>query len=269
MQVVMMNVLWGELTMSGVALNIESSIWNVVPSGLGFVGEHNVAAVVPLEPSPESLGKHPGVVAVWALMQPVIEWTFEAISPGGDMAWELTVKSWDDVIELQGVGAQMNPSRVGSEDSQSISWPETVMLVPAGNIWLSLLHVSDEVVDVEEERGNSVLLLDVLSENRRPLLAGDLFIDGLVGSGNVHLGVDDRLGNGNVRLKLLVSLIVPVVKGSSIKVDNTGASIHVVNGCCESNLGTETVTSHGGHGDLLVVHKSNNVGRDILKRKVD
>jgi hypothetical protein len=106
----MMDMLWGEFSMSSIALNVESSIWNIVPSGLRFVSKHNVGTVMPFKPSPKSLGKHPGACGIWTLMKPMVEWTFETVGPSTDVSWEFTLKSWNNVIELQGVCAQMNPS---------------------------------------------------------------------------------------------------------------------------------------------------------------
>lgn len=82
----------------------------------------------------------------------------------------------------------MYPSRVGSEDGQSISWPETVGFVPASHIWLTLAHVGVEVIQVELPVGNSTLRLEVLSENLSPLIAANLIIEDLGGLSNVHLG---------------------------------------------------------------------------------
>ena len=137
--------------MSGVALNIETSIWDIVPSGIRFISEHNVGTIVPFEPSPKSLGKHPGAHVIWSLMKPMVQWALKTVSPSTDVSWEFSLKSWNDVIELKGVSGEVNPSRMGSENSQSISWPETVVLMPASNVWLSLFHVGNKVINIELE----------------------------------------------------------------------------------------------------------------------
>jgi len=195
----------------------------------------------------------------------MVQWGLKAVSPSADVPWELTLKSWNDIVELKGIGSQMNPSAVSGEKAKSISWPETVMLVPAGDIWLSLFHVGDKVINVEFEGGETILLLNVLFENSSPLLAGNVVVNGLSGSRDIHLRVDNLLSNLHVALELLISLVESVVKRSSIKVDNTSASIHIVNGGGKSNLGSETVSSEGGHSDLFLVHKSYDIGRDVLK----
>ena len=50
-------------------------------------------------------------------MEPVIKWTFKAVSPSVDEAWELVLKSRDNVVEGESIGAQVNPSGVSCEDS--------------------------------------------------------------------------------------------------------------------------------------------------------
>lgn len=260
----MMDVLWDELSMSSIALNVEASVWDVVPSSLRFISEHHVGTVVPLQPSPESLGKHPGALVIWTLVEPMVKWALETVGPSTDVPWEFSLKSWDNVVEGKGIGGEVNPSGVSSEDSQGVSWPESVMLVPAGNVWLVLLHVSDEVINVEFESSESIFLLDVLLENSSPLLAGNVLVNMLIGCGNVMLMINALLSNSHVALKLLVRLVETVVKRSSLKVDHTGASLHVVDSGGKSNLGSESVPSKSGHGDFLFIHKPDNVCRDVL-----
>ena len=87
------------------------------------------------------------------------------MSPCGEVSWEFSLKSWHNIIESKSVGSKMNPSRLLGEDSERLSWPETVMLVPASNVWLSLLHISMESVNVEFPSGASTLILKVLLED--------------------------------------------------------------------------------------------------------
>ena len=113
----MMDMLWNVLTVSGIALNIESSIWDVVPSSLGLISEHDVGSVVPLQPSHHSLREHPGAHVIWSLVQPMVQWGLETVSPSADVSWELTLESWNDVVELKGIGSEMNPSGVSSKQA--------------------------------------------------------------------------------------------------------------------------------------------------------
>lgn len=263
----MMHVLWGELTVSSIAFNVKSSIWDVVPSGLRFISEHDVGAVVPLEESPHSLGEHPCALVIWTLVEPMVEWALETVCPSCDVSWEFPLESWNNVVEWKGVGAQVNPSRVGSKNGQSVSWPETVMLVPAGNVWLSFVHVSDEILNVEFKSSESIFLLNVLLENSGPLFAGNIIGDMLIGFGNITFIINNLLGDMDVALKFLVRLIKSMVKWTSLKVNHSSASLHVVDSGSESNLGSEAVTSKSGHGKLLLIHKSDDVCRDILHGK--
>lgn len=49
MQVVMMNMLWGMLAC---CINVPSAVGDVHPSSFTLVGEHEVGAVIPSQPSP-------------------------------------------------------------------------------------------------------------------------------------------------------------------------------------------------------------------------
>lgn len=101
----MMNMLWVELTLSSVLLNIESTIWDVVPSGLGLISEHDIGTIGALKPSPESVLKSPGVEVIWTLMEPMVLWALVTLSKSVNVrGWELTLESWDNVVEAKSVG---------------------------------------------------------------------------------------------------------------------------------------------------------------------
>ena len=136
-----MNVFRIVFTVSSVLFNIKSAIWNVVPSCFGLVSKENVGTIMPFQPSPHSLGKQPRRIRIWTLVNPVIKWAFKIISPGSDVSWELTLKSWHHVVKWQSVCRKVHPSRVSSENCKSLSWPKSIMLVPASNIWLMFSHV--------------------------------------------------------------------------------------------------------------------------------
>jgi len=72
MEIIMVDVLWGIFTLSGVGLDTETSIWDVKPSGLRFISEHDVGTIVPLEPSPHLVGESPSMLLIRSLMKPVI-----------------------------------------------------------------------------------------------------------------------------------------------------------------------------------------------------
>jgi hypothetical protein len=109
------------------------------------------------------------------------------MSPCGDVTWEFTLESWHNVIECKSVSGEMNPSRLLSEDSKCLSWPETVMLMPASNIRLSHLHIIIESIDVEFPSSVSTLIFKILFEDGCPLLASNVVIDVLSASRNIHL----------------------------------------------------------------------------------
>ena len=47
----------------------------------------------------------------------MVEWIIELISKSVDLTRELSLKSWEDIVELQGVRVQEYPSGVSGEDS--------------------------------------------------------------------------------------------------------------------------------------------------------
>ena len=81
-------------------------------------------------------------------MQPMAKRGIKIISMGGDLLRELTFKSWEDIVEGQGICAQVNPSGVSSKDSEGLTWPETIGRTPVSNIRLTLMHVSVETFQV-------------------------------------------------------------------------------------------------------------------------
>lgn len=70
----------------------------------------------------------------------------------------------------------MDPSGVRREDGKSLSWPETVMLVPGGNVWLEGSHVFVQVSDVGFPLKLFSLLFEVLFEDASPLFASDVLL---------------------------------------------------------------------------------------------
>lgn len=71
----------------------------------------------------------------------------------------------------------MHPAGVRSEDCKSLSWPETVVLVPTGNVWVMLAHVGSQISNVELEVNAVTLLLQVLLEDASPLGAGNVLFE--------------------------------------------------------------------------------------------
>ena len=56
----------------------------------------------------------------------MVKGAFPLSSHGVDISGELALESGEYVVEGKGVSAQVNPSRVGSEQAKSFSRPQTV-----------------------------------------------------------------------------------------------------------------------------------------------
>lgn len=177
MHPVVVNVLWDELSRWELSLSASSSLWNVEPSSLSFVSKQDIFTVVELKPSPDSLTEHPNITG-WLFMKPVGKRTFSFLwsSPGQQALSELSLESWEYIIELEGVCTQVNPSGRLSEDAESFSWPESVLSRPLGGSWVLFLLVFVKAVNVEVEFGWR-LLLQVLFHYFSPLWALDMVID--------------------------------------------------------------------------------------------
>ena len=102
-EIVVMNVLGGELTLPCVRLVVGAAIWHIVPSGFGLIGKHHVGAIVPLQPSPHLLRKRPDVFIIWTFMKPMVQWSLEISCVSVDMSRELALKSWNNVVECESV----------------------------------------------------------------------------------------------------------------------------------------------------------------------
>jgi len=103
MEVVMMDMLWVEFSMSGVLFNIKSTVWNVIPSCLRFISKQNILSILPFEPSPHSLGKQPGGISIWTFMKPMVMWTLPVISPCCNLSRELTLESWNYTVKWKSI----------------------------------------------------------------------------------------------------------------------------------------------------------------------
>jgi len=68
----------------------------------------------------------------------------------------------------------------------------------------------------------------------------------------------------HVLVQFLVCFVVPVVKRTTFKLNNTSESVHVADGGCCGDLSTEAVAADGGHGDLVLVHEPDNVIGDVI-----
>lgn len=265
-QIVVVHVFGVVLSVAGVLFNVETTVGHVVPAGFALVGEQNVGSVLPSEPPPHTLREHPCAFRVGSLMQPVVERRLPSIAPGSDLTWELALKSGNHIIEGQCVGRKMHPSGVSSEDGKCLSWPQTVVFVPASNVRLTKKHVVMESLNIHFPLDGAASVLEILLKNAGPLLAGDVLAYEFGSALEVSLGDVEASAEFDVALELLVGLVVAVVQGASFEVDHSGTSVHVVDGGGQSDLGSETVTSHRGHGELVLVHETGNVVGDVLQK---
>ena len=60
-------------------------------------------------------------------------------------------------------------------------------------------------------------------------------------------------------MEFLISFIISVIEWSSLKVDDSSDSFHIVDGSGKGNLSTETMSSKSSHCKLLLVHESNDI----------
>ena len=70
-EVVVVDMLGSVLSMDGIGDRIESAVWNVVPTGLGLIGEEEISTVLPAKPLVHLLWEIPDLVA-WLFVQPVV-----------------------------------------------------------------------------------------------------------------------------------------------------------------------------------------------------
>lgn len=192
-------------------------------------------------------------------MEPVVEWALEAISMDVDLLGKLALKSWEHVVKLQSVSAEVDPRGLGGEDGKSLAGPETIGLAPGGDVWEELLCVFVKTFHVAFPLEGSSLSAEVLDDDLSPLGVRHLLVNPLDGLGVIHLldvQVSDIL---DVLREFLISSIVSVVEGTSIQAHNSSESVHVVDCSCSGNLSTESVSSNSSHGDLVFVHVSDNV----------
>ena len=157
----------------------------------------------------------------------------------------------------------MNPTRVSCEDGKGLARPETVGLAPDGDIRVELSHVLGKSLQVDFPV-RSAANIKVLLEDAGPLVAADVSIDMTHGLGTFKGGKVHLVGKVDVGLQLLVSLVVLVVEGTSFILNDTSESVKIGRGSGSSDFSAETVTSNGSHGDLVLVHPSDDIARQVL-----
>ncbi len=160
----------------------------------------------------------------------------------------------------------MHPLRGCCKDCESLARPETVGGAPGCDIGLELLCILVESVNVRFPLQVAFGGLNILKNDAPPLgvrYAVSDFLDCVLGIEVLNTEVFADL---YILYELLVSLIVGVVEGTAIKTNNTRESVRVVDcsGC--SYLGSKTVTTDSSHCDLVLIHKSHDVVRCVLRK---
>ena len=120
-----MNVLWCVFTLGGVCDGVEASVWKEVPACLGLVSEEDVGSVVPSEPSGDFVAQVEDLIG-GLFVQPMVHGRIEVVSEGGDLLWEFPLKPRENIVELQRVGVQVHPPRMGRKYGQGLPSPQTV-----------------------------------------------------------------------------------------------------------------------------------------------
>ena len=164
---------------------VNTAVFDKVPASLGFVSKEHVCAIIPAQPAPHSLRKTPGIT-LRRFMHPVSHWTFKICGMSCDLLRELSLQSWEDIVEWQSVCCQVNPARVCSEDCESLSWPETIRLAIVGDIRVELSHVTGKTFHVVFPEGIRARNIKILLEDARPLLASNAFVNCANSLGTIH-----------------------------------------------------------------------------------
>lgn len=97
-QVVEMNVLGSELTRSSVHIRTVSTVGEVVPASLGFVGEEDVGSVLPSEPAGHLVSEGEDVLCGF-FVHPMVKRAVAVGAMDVDVAWELSLEAGEHTVE--------------------------------------------------------------------------------------------------------------------------------------------------------------------------
>lgn len=103
------------------------------------------------------------------------------------------------------------------------------MSLPGGDVGLSLGHIGSEVSNIEFPSAIGALVFKVLDEYLCPLGTVNIFVDMFSSMAIFHVGNIHISGDTNVSLEFLVSLIIGMIQWTTFEVNNTSASIHIIN----------------------------------------
>jgi hypothetical protein len=115
---------------------------------------------------------------------------------------------------------------------------------------------------------SAAINIKVFLEDFCPFGTGNILIDktqslGAIDAGQVHVGSELYVGG-----ELLPGLVVAVVNRTALVLDDTGESIEVCSSGGCGDLGSETVTTDGGHRDPVFIHPADDVLGHFLNDNV-
>ena len=178
---------------------------------------------------------------------------------GVDELGEAALKAGEHVVEGKCVGREVDPLGAGGKNGKGLAGPKTVGLAPVSDIGNRSLHVLVESFHIAFPLKSTLISLNILKDDASPLGVVNFLVyllDNIGSTVFLDANIVDIL---DVLCELLVSLVVSVVNGATIKAHNTGEAVVVVDGSSGGDLGTETVTTDCGKGNLVLVHEANDI----------
>ena len=223
-EVVVVDVLRVVLAVPRVCVVVDSAVRYEVPTGLGFVSKQHMCTVMPPEPTMHTLGKSPRI-SIGMLVHPMCHGAFKSVRMRRDHRRELTIKPREHIVEGKSVSGEVYPARVGCEDSQSLTGPQTIRFIPDCNVRPVLFHFSGEAAHVILPLWSLTVYVKILLENGGPLLTADILIDGAESLCRIHTCKVKAIGELHVRIKLLISLVITMIKRATLILDHTRESV--------------------------------------------
>ena len=197
-------------------------------------------------------------------MHPVSHRAFEISGVSVNEAREFTLELREDIVEGKCVSGEMNPARVGSKDSKSLTRPKTIRLAPVSYIGDEFFHVGSESTHVVFPSWSASINIQALFEDACPFRTIYVLINLSESLRTIHSCEIHGVCKVNILLQLLVSLMILMVQRTTFILNNSSKSIKICSSCCGGNLSTETVTSNGRHSDFILVHPSDNIGGKVF-----
>ena len=148
---------------------------------------------------------------------------------------------------------------MSSEEGEGISWPQAIALVPSSHVGSDLEHILSKGFDVELPVGCTFVSLQILEEDRAPLLACHNLTHLLLSLLETESFYIQLAQGFHVVSELVESLIILMIQGTAFEKNNSGEPTEVVGSSHSCQLSSKSVSSNGCHSDLLLIHKSNDI----------